>query len=200
MRTRDTNEPWRKDGCGGEGFTLVELLVVLVIVATLASVGFAVMASVIVKAKVVSAKSGAVGLESAVNHYASDYGVFPTVLRSAEAGKEGVRADAGLMDILLGINKMENPRAAGYYNGKSASESGKGVGILSEEGGQDSSGTLVDPFGSAYHVIVDEDHDGRVPDPDPKSKRKWLWQGVIVYSAGPDGNLETWEDNVRSWK
>jgi len=193
-------ETRRKAGEGNAAFSLVELLVVLVIVATLASVGFAVMTSVIVKAKMVSAQSGAVGLENALKHYVVDYGSFPAQLRAAGEEKEGVAADVYLMDILLGINTIENPRAIRYYDGKGASNSGKGVGILFDEGNQDSSGTLVDTFGGAYRVIVDSDGDGRVPNPDPDGKQQWLWQGVLVFSAGPDGDLETWDDNIRSWK
>ena len=182
---------------GRRGFTLVELLVVLVIVATLASVGFAVMTSVIVKAKGVAGESGARALETALKHYSAEYGTFP---REWKMDTEGLEANAEVMDILLGINDQANPRKLRFIDGKAASESGNGVGIVFDQGEHDSSGTYVDPFGGAYHLLVDADEDGQVPNPDPTSKRKTVWQSVIVYSAGPDGDLETWDDNIRSWK
>ncbi len=59
-----------------------------------------------------------------------------------------------------------------------------------------------DGWGSLWYIICDFNNDGKVPNPElltvpPKSgaTQKELFNRLIIFSAGPDGNPATWEDN-----
>lgn len=55
---------------------------------------------------------------------------------------------------------------------------------------------ILDPWGNVYRISVDVDGDGKLTNPQggpPIPKRCLAW------SAGPDGDFATWEDNVVSW-
>jgi type II secretory pathway pseudopilin PulG len=66
--------------------------------------------------------------------------------------------------------------------------------------GLDTSSTraLVDSWGNRYRVLMDTNGDGKVPDPEHTGAS--LSETVAVWSAGPDGDFNTWKDNVKSWK
>jgi len=55
----------------------------------------------------------------------------------------------------------------------------------------------VDPWGNAFEYQVDENRDGVIPEPDTGDS---LRAGVIAWSAGPDGDYDTWEDNIKGWE
>lgn len=60
-----------------------------------------------------------------------------------------------------------------------------------------------DTWGRLYRICVDLNGDGTVPNPAPGEKPAQvpvLVPGLIMYSSGPDGNFDTWADNVCSWK
>jgi hypothetical protein len=60
-----------------------------------------------------------------------------------------------------------------------------------------------DGWGSLYYIICDFNNDGKVPNPElmtvppkPGATQKELYQPVAIFSAGPDGNPATWENNM----
>ena len=67
----------------------------------------------------------------------------------------------------------------------------------------------VDFWGHPYYVAVDADGDGKIPNP-ARGHRVGKDSGVIApdflpaiviaFSAGPDGNPDTLEDNIVSWR
>ncbi len=59
-----------------------------------------------------------------------------------------------------------------------------------------------DGWGSLYYIICDFNNDGQVPNPElmtvppkPGATQKELSTRIALFSAGPDGNPATWEDN-----
>ena len=59
---------------------------------------------------------------------------------------------------------------------------------------------MVDGWGNYYNVRLDSDFDLQIANPNPgDGGRAKLSKRAIVWSAGKDGNIETWEDNVKSW-
>ena len=102
------------------------------------------------------------------------------------------------MSALKGFDTVENPRRQDFLGDiKAASwKDGKARGGLLEEG--DAVG-LVDPWGAVYRVRYDADGDGSVENPQRDSPEKRLRKSVIAWSAGKDGDHDTWEDNVSSW-
>ena len=68
---------------------------------------------------------------------------------------------------------------------------------------------LVDGWGSRYFVVVDVDDDGKLANPEAavwlekrgdKDAPAVLPVSIVVFSAGPDRDPETWTDNIASWR
>jgi hypothetical protein len=60
-----------------------------------------------------------------------------------------------------------------------------------------------DGWGSLYYIICDFNNDGKVPNPEllsvppkPGATQKELSARIVIFSAGPDGDPATWEDNM----
>lgn len=59
-----------------------------------------------------------------------------------------------------------------------------------------------DAWGSLYYLVCDFNNDGKVPNPElltvppkPGVTRKELPRRMVLFSAGPDGDPATWDDN-----
>jgi len=57
--------------------------------------------------------------------------------------------------------------------------------------------TFYDQWGNLYRIRTDLDGDGRVPDPSGSGE---IEETLLVWSAGPDGDFDTWEDNIKTWE
>src|SRR5437868_15406845 len=68
-----------------KGFTLLELLVVIAIVAVLAGLMFPAVQSVLERAKKVQAKNDLTQIVTAVNAFYTEYGRYPTTVKSGDA-------------------------------------------------------------------------------------------------------------------
>ena len=55
---------------------------------------------------------------------------------------------------------------------------------------------LRDSYGKHYQIRIDANGDGKVANPTTK---ELIEEQVLIWSAGKDGNFETWQDNVASW-
>lgn len=60
-----------------------------------------------------------------------------------------------------------------------------------------------DGWGSLYYIVCDFNNDGQVPNPElmtvppkPGATKKELNTRIAIFSAGPDGDPATWEDNM----
>lgn len=71
---------------------------------------------------------------------------------------------------------------------------GKG-GLLRDDGGGQQM-QLRDPWGG-YRIRSDSDGGGKIVNPEEPAGER-ITSGVILYSAGPDQDFGTWEDNVTS--
>ncbi len=59
-----------------------------------------------------------------------------------------------------------------------------------------------DGWGSLFYIVCDFNNDGKVPNPElltvppkPGVTQKEFNQRIVIFSAGPDGDPATWEDN-----
>jgi hypothetical protein len=144
------------------------------------------------------AENTAYNLKNAISAFFTEYREYP--LRSpdlditAETGRE-------LMDILLAAaneqSKSRNPRGIAFYADKAAKplENGrfrKGVHFESDGGGE-----LWDTWGNHYRVKMDTNFDNQTES--PESPFALLPESILVWSAGKDGQFETWKDNVKTW-
>lgn len=93
-------------------------------------------------------------------------------------------AAAGLITELIrghGVATQESP--GGYIAGVHEVEEGRLE--------------LLDRWWKPYQVIMDTNRDGVVADPSAPDRK--LKENVIVWSGGPDGDPNTWNDNAATW-
>ncbi len=180
------------------GFTLVELLTVIAIIAILMGLLFPAMGIVREQAKKAEAKTACTAIVAAVKAYNTEYGKYPTV------GATGTAADVWFGETSAGAPKDNstlfaalrpkgppptpdyNPRRIVFFEGKDASNP------TTPKGGFAPSGAFYDPWGSQYNVIMDADYDNVisiVPYSDFKGATKGPQNGCVAFSLGKDGIL-----------
>lgn len=176
------------------GFTLVELLVVIAIIAALAAISVPVYQSILRKMTREQARHMTLSLVNAAKSYFAEYSRYP-LPQEGGSEVEAIRTDEQLTGALLGTDPMMNPKRIQFLPDlKDATDTGKNGLIMSGDLPR-----LVDPWGEEYYVIMDADYNSEIENPNPASGASTLRQGVLVYSAGPDKEGSTWEDNIMSW-
>jgi prepilin-type N-terminal cleavage/methylation domain-containing protein len=190
------------------GFTLVELLVVITIIAVLAGAGFAAGNSAIQKAKKTTALATCTALESAVSNFYTEYGAMPT---DKTTDTPALRTDNDtLLKILLGLEgtgtTVLNTRSIKFLSvkeGKKKGASGGINGLIYKDSGAVTG--LFDPWGGPYFVMLDADYDERVA-PTPSAggtavtlngRRAAAWSKGADAVSGSGGKAS---DDVTSWK
>ncbi len=146
------------------------------------------------------AKNTAFNLNKAITAYHTEYRDYPIL---DPVNDVVIDSEHALMDILLGSDKQRgqdgrNPRGIAFYTDKAAKPMGGGrfrKGLTYNE--KDGSGQLWDPWGNFYRVRFDTDRNGKVENPEKPGT--FIPESILTWSAGPDGDFETWEDNVKTW-
>jgi prepilin-type N-terminal cleavage/methylation domain-containing protein len=190
-----------------KGFTLIELLVVIVIIVVLASAGFAAGNAAIQRARKATCLATATAIEAAVNNFFTEYGSMPTNTATdddADAPPLDTINDKDFLRVLLGIEKIQSPLNTRGIKFLSAKE-GKGNknGLIYAKSGDDIEG-LFDPWGGAYHVMLDTGYDEKLKDLQPKAAKEPITlngRRVAVWSDGADGVKSTGKTNVdvKTW-
>ena len=129
-----------------QAFTLIELLIVISIIAILASLAFPAVNGAMDSAKKATAKNAAVQIASAVVAYETEYGRLP--------GNGTTTVNSSLMNILTAADTANNPRAIVFLEAQ-AWKKGKG--------GTNSAG-FCDPWNAAvpYSISLDADYNNKV--------------------------------------
>lgn len=129
-------------------FTLVELLVVISIVAILASLAFPAVGGAMDSAKKAQAKNNAVQIANAVVAYEAEYGRLPS------SGNATTTVDSAFVNILTAADTVNNPREIVFLE---APEWKKG------KGGTNSAG-YCDPWNSTtpYAIALDSDYNNKI--------------------------------------
>lgn len=146
-----------------------------------------------------AAETTASNLKNAISAYFTEYREYPILDHLNE-----VTVDSGhaLMDILLGSDEQKGPggrntRGIAFFTDKQAKPMSdgrfrKGLTLDADEGGE-----LWDPWGNFYRVRFDSNFDNHIEN--PQSPGTQIPDAIAVWSAGPDGDFETWKDNVKTW-
>lgn len=207
-----------------KGFTLIELIVVIGILGTLAGISYPVYMSVQESAKTSSAKKACLDIVEGVTRFSTDNnGFLPYDPAEAEpddnnqiylettAGK-----DARLIQILTNREDDDderiNKQRSIYLRSDEQETPIDGLFVDSADGIH-----FYDPWGNPYQVVLCQEEEG-CRDPF-KPKKRATGKSCLVYSLGPDGegraatptgkkngkaadagDSEALEDNVYSWK
>ena len=171
------------------GFTLMELLVVMTIIAILAALSVPVANAVMKRARLMRATHMALELRKAVGTYSAEYGRYPVARDngSQSARDAEVETDQALMNVLLASDEASgpgglNPRGLPFISANRASSDRNprdGM-VYTPTGG----GTLYDPWGNLYRLIIDVDRNNRCKVP---SGDGVVAKDVLVWSLGPNG-------------
>lgn len=182
------------------GFTLVELLVVVAIIAVLAAVGLPAALKAMNTAKKVTALQTATSLESAIARFYSEYGGMPidpvptTPVDTSAA--EGIPLLVALTGKETG-NTVLNTKAINYLTVKEGK--GKKNGMIYDTSGVPTG--LYDPWGGGFKVLMDENFDDVVePQPTGSTAIKLNGRKSAVWSEGEDyKEAKKPADDVKTW-
>ena len=185
------------------GFTLVELLVVITIIAVLAGVGFQAGASAIQKANKITALVTCTAIETAVNNFYTEYGTMPKDNMTADT-VINTKTDLDFLKVLMGKETGTTPlntRSINFLNVKEGKANKNGL-IYSADGKTVTG--LYDPWGGAFYVMLDGDYDEVLKDVQPAGASAKTLNGrrVAAWSNGADaisGSGGKATDNVITW-
>lgn len=182
-------------------FSLLELLVVITIIAILATLMFPAAGMIKHKADQAHAKNTALNLKTAITAYQADYRRYPVAKDASEP--KVLLSGHELMDVLLASETASepeglNPRGIPFFTDKDAKPMGGGKYRRGLRVESDGAGELWDPWGNHYHVLLDLDGNGRIATPNwDGSASPLIYDSVLVWSPGKDPDAP--EDNVKTW-
>lgn len=186
------------NGKTSRGFTLVELLVVISIIAVLMGLLFPVAGSVMRSAKKTQAKNDALQIASAIKGYYTEYGRFPIDSGSNDTTLTNDGDLGDLYKVLLASPRNDdnvrdnNPRLIVFLDAKDAKNG---------RGGIDEDYVFRDPWGQPYQVVIDANYDNEIPSlPSPFSLERPLRDTVAVFSPGdPEEKKSDEKKAVATW-
>lgn len=201
-------------------FTLVELLVVIIIIAILASLAIPVTNMVMQRANTLRLKATMKDLQVAIGNYRTEYNRFP-IDPSQTGGSSDSDApqfrtdgtgDPDMINILMGKvdpNKTPNMNSRGIkFIDLPLARNGL-FGVIDDTGGSDDSAPLklVDIWGESYYVLLDTNYDNRIENPDTSNNDikisgnapQYISASSLFFSSGPDKTPQT-KDDVVSWR
>ncbi len=151
-----------------------------------------------------TARKMCVECAGAITSFYSDYNHLPLPLLSNSADWAGTLDEPGLLSCLSGDSN--NPRKLNYIDGLRTAQLVDGQYINGIHFGDDPDHTtLTDPWGHPYRILMDTDDDGAILNPATSAlpnvhlPKQIRGKRAIIWSAGPDGDFNTWADNPQSW-
>ena len=166
-------------------FTLIELLIVIVIIAILASVAFPVTALVMEQARRSEANNEVTQLKAAIGSYELEYSKLP--FASGTGGEGDLIMDTfqdNIISVLAGYNVDGlNPRKKAFYQGKRAKDAKRSKKPRGGVFGTDEQLQLADPWGREYHIVIDSNYDNILEDL-PGAEDEEVRASVAVWSRG----------------
>ena len=179
------------------GFTMVELLGVIGVIAVLLAILFPALVGASRKGKISQALSECSGLDSALQSYYREYGVYPAIGSSTydsglESTSGGLETDKDLVAILRGENLFsQNPRRLTFMDIPQDQ-------IDADDADDPDDGPFIDPWGEPYRFMCDFDFNGTLEITLENGESLEMRRGVGVWSLGPGDDLK--EGDIASWK
>lgn len=197
------------------GFTLVELLVVIVIIAILASIAIPVANTVSDRANTVRLKSTMKDIEVAIGHYRTEYNRYPIVNPgdgTSDVEPIFTNGSNNIINVLMAMTDPSedpnlNSRQIKFIDLPFAKNGQFGIVDPSNGAGGGQPVSLYDIWAMPYVILLDTNYDNRVENPDTKNNDlrisskapKYLNKAAAVYSYGRDKIKQT-KDDVPSWR
>lgn len=188
------------------GFTLVELLVVISIIAVLLGIGFPIYNKIIDNAKKKSAQTCATQLVQACESFYEEYYYLP-MANNNNAQDNQQRTNNQFMPALVGLQVAlgDNPKKLKFFEFQLAE--GKGDAAYNGLDRSDNRAELLGPWLNPskddryYWVMLNYDGDNQIRVPNNIGSEILFDRRVIVYHKGKDGKAggEYNDDNVYSW-
>lgn len=176
-----------------DGFTLIELLVVIGILGVLMAMMIPGAGMIMKKSKSATARTGAIVVQTALQRYRTEYNVWPDFAKGRS--KEHFTDDE-FMETMAPLPTQKPP--AGNLKKIVFIEVSKGATTEIEEGKFE----YRDPWGKPFQYLVNETPKDTMSLGTFKKDYKYddeIRAKALVWSAGPDGDYETWADNIASW-
>jgi prepilin-type N-terminal cleavage/methylation domain-containing protein len=184
------------------GFTLIEMLIVIGIIATLAALAMPAMSGAMKSAKKVKTQAVLKDLVLGIKNYQVEYNRYPVSGNDKQESPRRTDSSNDVVGILLGDNPNKlNPRKQAFMEPPLAKN---GVGGLT---GNEGNYSLVDPWGETYYLVMDLNYDNKIANPDRNNDDPTVGRdapqnlpvGAIAYSSGDDKKLNN-KDDVVSWR
>ena len=182
-------KPWRRQVRAA--FTLIELLVVIAILGILMAMMIPAAGLILRRAKVAQAKGDAGVAMTVMLKYRMEYNRWPDL---PPDGQNRMTTDGTWVGV-MSPDPLQPGEKPSEYNFK-------GIRFFEPSGGAIAPpdhgypGAFVDAWGMPFQYQFGDQY-GNAKHP---SGEGTISAQLIVWSPGPDGNYETWEDNVTSWE
>ena len=143
-----------------KGFTLVELLVVIGIIATLGALSYGPILKTIENANVVKSQKVCKDLVAAVDSFQLEYGYLPFTgtIPTADTAIITDNTNIAFINVLMGSDTSVNTKGISYFDADQAD--GPNDGLVIDANGDPES--LLDKWGNPYHILLDYDGDGTI--------------------------------------
>jgi len=154
------------------GFTLVEILVVITIIAILAGLGFGGIQAALRKARKTAALNSTTQLTVAIDNFFDEYNFLPLSDDPIFETNEG-----NLIQILSGEEQVINTKRQQFFTAKEAKAQKDGIEYSNPA-------RLYDPWGGGFKVRLDTDYDNRIEN--PFGTEEIRGRRSIIWSSGED--------------